>query len=99
MDGAQVRTLTLVSNSLDGDNPSVRVIRYLGCLIIVQGDVVPGEGLRGRYEIVPASSTAARAFGYLGIARIASETIDAAVIQTICEWAKCEVDFLLEEPF
>lgn len=99
MDGAQVRILTLVPNSPNGDNPSVRVVQYLGCLIMVQGDVVPGGGLRGRYEIVPASNIAARAFGHLGIARIVSETIDAADIQSICEWAKCAVDFLLEEPF
>jgi hypothetical protein len=58
-----------------------------------------GAGVRGTYEIVPASQGTAAAFAQLGIAAISSDAIDATNLQHICEWAKCEIDFLLEVPF
>ena len=61
--------------------------------------MVPGEGARGFYEIVPASITTASAFEELGIAGLTSDMIEAADPQSLCEWAKCEIDFLLEQPF
>jgi hypothetical protein len=75
------------------------VMQYLGCLITVRAEVVPGKGLCGRYEIVAASSETVCAFENFGIVEISSDIIEAPDLQTVCEWAKCEIDFLLEEPF
>lgn len=77
----------------------VLTVEYLGCLITVRSEMVPGEGVRGSYEIVPKSKGTASTFEDLGIAGISSDTMEATDLQYICEWAKCEIDFLLEEPF
>lgn len=87
------------NNSSRASPAAALVMKYLGCLITVRAEVVAGKGLRGRYEIVPASSGTACAFENLGIVEISSDIIEAPDLQTFCEWAKCEVDFLLEEPF
>ena len=79
--------------------PGVSTIEYLGCRITVWSQPVPGAGVRGSYEIVPASERAVLAFEHLCIAGISSDMMEAADWQHICEWAKCEIDFFLEEPF
>ena len=60
---------------------------------------MPGAGVRGSYGIVATSKRTTSAFEDLGIAEISSDIMEAADPQYICEWAKCEIDFLLEEPF
>ena len=78
---------------------TVVTVEYLGCLITVRSETVPGAGVRGSYEIAAISRRTVSAFEDLGIAEISSDTMEAADPQYICEWAKCEIDFLLEEPF
>lgn len=78
---------------------AVLTIEYLGCLITVRCELVPGEAVRGSYEVVPLSKAAVTRFEDLGIGEICSDLKDAADLQHIFEWAKCEIDFLLEQPF
>jgi hypothetical protein len=77
----------------------VLTVEYLGCLITVRSEVVPGEGVRGSYEIVPTSNRTASAFEDLGMAGLSSDVTEAVDPQYICELAKCAIDFFLEEPF
>jgi hypothetical protein len=83
----------------DWNRPAVFSVEYLGCLITVRSEMVPGEGVRGSYEIVPASERTASAFEDLGVSGIVSSPMEATDSQCICEWAKCEIDFMLEQPF
>jgi hypothetical protein len=77
----------------------VFTVEYLGCLITVRSEMMPGAGVRGSYEIVPISKESASVFEDLGIVGISSDAMEAPDPDYICEWAKCEIDFLLEEPF
>jgi hypothetical protein len=93
-----------VSKECQSENPGwIRsvafTVEYLGYLITVRSERLPGESVRGSYEIVAKSERAASVFDDRGIAGISSGTIEAVDPQHICEWAKCEIDFLLEEPF
>jgi hypothetical protein len=87
------------SGNPNWNRPAVLTIQYLGCLITVRGEIAAGAGVRGSYQIVPASQGTVSAFEHLGVAAISSDVIDATSLQHICEWAKCEIDFLLEAPF
>jgi len=80
-------------------DPASFTVEYLGCLITVHSARLPGVGVRGSYAIVPATKQTARAFEERGISEISGDTIDAADAQHLCEWAKCELDFMLEVPF
>jgi hypothetical protein len=53
----------------------------------------------GTYETSPVSKEAVAAFENLGIARISGDPMEAASLEHISEWAKCEIDLLLEQPF
>ena len=75
------------------------VLEYLGCRITVRSEMVRDGAVRGTYEVVPISKEAVSAFEDLGIAEISSDPMDAADSQHVFEWAKCEIDFLLEQPF
>jgi len=81
------------------DRPAVFSVEYLGCRITVRSERIAGEVPRGSYEIVPASERTQSLFENLGISAISSDAPDAADPQFLCEWAKCEIDFLLEQPF
>jgi hypothetical protein len=83
----------------DWNRPVVFTVEYLGCLVTVRSETVPGDGVRGSYEIVATSERTASAFEQLGIVGFSSGPIEGADPQCICEWAKCEIDFMLEEPF
>jgi hypothetical protein len=78
---------------------AVLTIEYLGCRITVRGEWAPDTFVRGTYETCPISKAAVAAFESLGTADISSDLIEAADPTHIFEWAKCEIDFLLEQPF
>jgi hypothetical protein len=77
----------------------VLTIEYFGCLITVRGEWASDELVRGTYETCPVSKEAVAAFEGLGIAEISSDPMEAADPEYMFEWAKCEIDFLLEQPF
>jgi len=78
---------------------AVLSIEYLGCLITVRGEWASDKFVRGTYETCPISKEAVAAFNSLGTAEISCDLIEAADPESIFEWAKCEIDFLLEQPF
>jgi len=78
---------------------AVLTIEYLGCLITVRGEWGYDKLWRGTYETCPISEEAVAAFEGLGVAEISSDLMEAADPECIFEWAKCEIDFLLERPF
>ena len=77
----------------------VLTIEYLGCLITVRGEWASDKLVHGTYETCPVSKEAVAAFENLGIADISSDPMEAADPESMFEWAKCEIDFLLEQPF
>ena len=78
---------------------AVLTIEYLGCLITVRVEWASDKLVRGDYETRPVSKEAVTAFENLGFARVSSDPMEAANPEHMFEWAKCEIDFLLEQPF
>jgi hypothetical protein len=84
------------------------IVRYHGCIIIVHSDTTMDGRLVGSYEIIPDQPETVTAFAERDITRLHSivESCDRSGSnppltdrEYLVEMAKCEIDFVLEEPF